>query len=199
MMQRTVMEEQALRHFALPSLIPDQTCFFAGQKLTRKNTEGVRKRLPGEIKRLIRKGVDTFISGGSPGFELDAEGQVLALKTQYPTLRLFFVLPYPHYTETWEAPAEAERLRQLLAQSDAHMYAAERIGRGRNRIICMAYYAAHALCALQSDRLSPAAQAAFYAVRGGSQVKNLVEGSTLLQNFIERETAFRRAAEARKP
>lgn len=191
-MERTSTEEQALRRFTLPVRMPDKTCFFAGQKLTKSNAESVRERLPHALETLISAGVDTFISGGYPGFELDAAEDVLSLKKRHPQLRLFFMLPYPNYTAAWKDPEEANRLRQLLDKSDAHMYASKKSNSSRNRIICLTYYTAHGLSALQNNRQHPAAQAAYYAIRSGAVVKNLVESSTLLDSFIERENAFRR-------
>lgn len=196
-MKLAPLEKQALLRFTLPVCIPDQTCFFAGQKLTPRNADSVREKLPHEIEALIQKGVDTFISGGFPGFELDAAEAVLSLKTRFPSLRLFFILPYPDFTATWKNHREADRLRQLLPVADAHIYTAEKTGKGRYRIICMAHYAAYALCALQNNRQGPAAQAAYYAIRGGADVKNLVESSALLQDFIEREEAFQRVRKTR--
>jgi|GEM_PF-988232 len=186
------MEQLALRRFLLPNCEPSKTCFFAGQKLTAHNTERARTQLPHEIAQLIAKGVDTFISGGSAGFELDAAEAVLTLQKSHPSLRLFFVLPYPDHTQRWKDPNEVKRLRNLLSRTDAYMNASEKpAGRRSYHTICLAYYAAYGLCALQNERQSAAAQTVYYAVRNGTIVKNLVENSMLLESFIERAKAFR--------
>lgn len=64
-------------------------CFTGHRKIKEENLI----LLADEIERAIKKGYDTFLSGGAVGFDQYAALKVIKLKQKYKSIRLILVLP----------------------------------------------------------------------------------------------------------
>ena len=55
------------------------------------------KQLEREIIALIKKGVDTFLSGGMGRFDAVCERIVSQLKDEYPAVKIYIIMPYLNF------------------------------------------------------------------------------------------------------
>lgn len=74
-----------------------------------------------EILSFIQNGIETFYSGMDIGADIWAAEIILALKEQYPALRLIAVLPCETQANLWRK-AQRERYFNILAQCDEVVY-----------------------------------------------------------------------------
>lgn len=106
------------------------TCCFTGHRDIRP---GDGPELAGNLNTVLRRlikaeGVRYFGAGGALGFDTLAERAVLALREEFPQLRLILVLPCGDQTAKWR-------------QSDADAY--EALKKRADKVVCLAerYYA----------------------------------------------------------
>lgn len=119
-------------------------------------------------------GVRTFLTGGAPGFDTIAAESVLALKADFPDVRLLLALP--SHTQADEYPdALKARYERILREASAAYYASETSNapaamRRRNRFLvdhsdcCIAYF---------TQRGSGTSYTVNYAKKRGRYVVNL--------------------------
>lgn len=94
------------------------TCAFTGHRPGRLTmTDGISSRLEQAIREAIADGYTTFLSGGAMGADLWCAQMVLALKAQFPHIRLCFILPCANHTEHWPDAWRAV-YAQLQTQAD---------------------------------------------------------------------------------
>lgn len=106
-----------------------RTCCFTGhRKIPPEQYEEIRKRLKSEITAMIQQGVIYFGAGGALGFDTMAAQTVLALREQYPQIKLILVLPCKTQTRGWneEEKATYENIKKACDKyiyiSDAYTY-----------------------------------------------------------------------------
>lgn len=68
------------------------SCFFTGHRIIKQSNE-LTEHLTATIKRLIENGVTDFYAGGAIGWDMLCENTVLALRNDYPQIKLHLVLP----------------------------------------------------------------------------------------------------------
>lgn len=96
----------------------------------------------------IHRGATVFRTGGALGFDTQAALCVLALRRQYPHIRLELILPCPTQTRGW-LPNDIRLYEQILEQADLTRYVSSVYYAGvlqmRNRAlvegadVCIAY------------------------------------------------------------
>ena len=98
----------------------------------------LKKRLSEQIEKLIKDGADEFFSGMARGVDMWAAEAVLALKANYPNIRLTAVIPCPEQAEKWNA-ADQALYQDILAKCDKKLTTSPRYTSGcmqaRNRAL----------------------------------------------------------------
>ncbi len=94
------------------------TCAFTGHRNLSEPEPAVSARLEALLHQVIARGYQTFLSGMAWGFDLLAAEAVLKLKSQYPHIRLFAVLPCPSQEQTkyWQE-GQKRRYHAVLEQA----------------------------------------------------------------------------------
>lgn len=77
----------------------------------------IKKRLNQVLIEAIEQGYRYFGAGGALGFDTLAAQTVLALKRQYPEIKLILVLPCQDQTRGW-AQADIEEYERIKAAAD---------------------------------------------------------------------------------
>lgn len=54
-----------------------------------------------ELIKLIEEGVSVFLNGGMGGFDWKCAGIVRSLKTEYPHIKIYLVIPYLTFKVAW--------------------------------------------------------------------------------------------------
>ncbi|MBO5136419.1 MAG: DUF1273 family protein [Clostridia bacterium] len=130
-------------------IIKSKTCSFTGHRIVDSlSSPKIMSGLLDTCEDLIKKGFDTFISGGARGFDLLAAEAILTLKKTHPHIRLVMALPCRNQTQGW-GKADKERYENILSLCDQTEYISENYFEGcmqiRNRFminnssICVAY------------------------------------------------------------
>ena len=153
----------------------DTCCFSGHRKLSAEALPALAQRLRQEILRLVTQGVRYFGCGGALGFDTLAAKTVLALRDEYPGIRLIMVLPCPDQAAFWSGHDQAV-YRDILRRADKVVYTAQRYDPGcmarRNR----ALVADSAYCICFLDRpTGGTAYTVAYARRNGLTVINLAD------------------------
>jgi len=103
-----------------------QTCCFTGHRdIPASEHAAIQARLESEIVTLIHQGVKFFGAGGALGFDTMAAQTVLALKQNFPHIRLILVLPCKEQTKLWR-DADKKTYNQILNNADKVVYTSER-------------------------------------------------------------------------
>ena len=151
-----------------PPFLPD------GGDETRPGMLRLKALLDRTVLEAAASGVRTFLAGGAPGFDTIAAEAVLALKADFPDVRLLLALP--SHTQSDEYPdALKTRYERILSQASAAYYASEISNapaamRRRNRFLvdhsdcCIAYL---------TQRGSGTSYTVDYAKKRGRYVVNL--------------------------
>lgn len=103
----------------------DQTvCFTGHRRIPVEQYDAIYERLKNTIVSLIERGYRFFGTGGALGFDTMAAQVVLAMKKQYPHIRLILVLPCLSQARNW---SEHDRVayEQIKAQADKVVYTAQ--------------------------------------------------------------------------
>lgn len=151
-----------------------QTCCFTGhRKIPPEQYEEIIKRLKSEITAMIQQGVIYFGTGGALGFDTMAAQTVLALREQYPQIKLILVLPCKTQTRGWneEEKATYENIKKAcdkyISISDAYTYGCMH-ERNRHLVDCSSY----CICYL-TKHSGGTAYTVEYAKKKGLTVMNL--------------------------
>ncbi len=126
----------------------EAVCFTGHRQIPAAEQASLAQRLRETLIDLIQNGYSYFYAGGALGFDTLASQTVLALRKEYPQIKLFLALPYPAQSKGWSAEDKAT-YEEIKAQADAIHYIAEHYFRGcmqlRNRylvdhsILCLCY------------------------------------------------------------
>lgn len=79
--------------------------------------ERVGERLDRVLRGLIDEGYEHFLCGMAEGFDMLAGERVVALRREYPRIKLTAVIPYPEQPRAFDPPTRA-RYDALLAAAD---------------------------------------------------------------------------------
>ena len=100
--------------------------------------DSLTTKLKEAISSLAQAGYTDFLAGGALGFDTLAALALLALRKDYPQLRLTIVVPCEGQTRGWR-PEQVEIYQFVLSQADAVVYTAKTYFRGcmqkRNRYL----------------------------------------------------------------
>ena len=127
----------------------EKTCCFTGNRdIPINDLERMQKRLKEEIIKLIEQGYQFFGTGGALGFDTESAFAVLALKSEYPHIKLILVLPCRTQTNQWSSEDIAV-YEEIKNRCDKFIYTSETYTKGcmfkRNRhlvdhsSVCIAY------------------------------------------------------------
>jgi len=96
-------------------------CFTGHRKIPVKQYDAIYERLKATIVSLIERNYRFFGAGGAIGFDTMAAQAVLAIRNQYPHIRLILVLPCRSQAEKW---SEYDRAvyEHIKAQADKVVY-----------------------------------------------------------------------------
>ena len=107
-----------------------QTCCFTGHRdMPQDQKQEIRRRLEGELRCLIQKGIRYFGSGGARGFDSMAADVVLQLKKEFPHIRLIMVLPCRDQTRGWRVE-DIRHYERILTLADKVLYLQEKYSPG---------------------------------------------------------------------
>ncbi|MEG2174096.1 MAG: SLOG family protein [Oscillospiraceae bacterium] len=99
------------------------TCCFTGHRIIDPaHRSRLSALLSQQLRRLIAQGCYIFVAGGALGFDMLAAETVLALRSEFPLIRLIVVAPCADQTALWN---ESNVLRY------------ERVRRAANDYICL--------------------------------------------------------------
>lgn len=92
-------------------------CFTGHRSLAPELVPSIREKLRETIEEHIKKGFTDFYNGGARGFDLLAAEEVIALKADYPHIRLHIVVPCNGQTRGWN-DADIVRYENVSALAD---------------------------------------------------------------------------------
>ena len=133
------------------------SCCFTGHRiLSAEEKATIAENLRPLLRHLIdNEGFSCFLAGGALGFDTIAAQTVLALKEDYPHIRLRLVLPCSDQDSKWRA-GERQTYRSILAQADHVEYIADRYVPGcmqaRNR--ALVEQSSCCICALRRNAVA---------------------------------------------
>jgi len=146
-----------------------------GAAETRKLTAALRE----QIESAVGRGKDTFINGLMAGWDVLAAEQVIALKGQYPHIRLATIAPYSAHFFTREkcwTPEWVTRAREVCRRQDIGVKIAEDYRSGiyyeRNR--ALVEHSSELLCYWDGGR-GGTAYTVDYALKKGREVVNIAK------------------------
>lgn len=104
-------------------------CFTGHRKIS--HTEELKVKLRRTLIAFIENGCTDFYAGGAIGWDMLCEETVLALREEYPQIKLHLVLPClpAEQTAKWSDPQKA-RFRSILTSADDVQYTAEHYSTG---------------------------------------------------------------------
>ena len=126
-------------------------CCFTGHRNIKVNT-ALKSRLWDVLNRLVDEyGVTDFYAGGAIGFDMLAERAVLALKKEYPQIKLHLILPCNPESQTGKWNSQQKALfYEILENSDSCTVLSEKYYPGcmkkrneelvKNADYCVCYY-----------------------------------------------------------
>ncbi len=96
-----------------------KTCCFTGHRIIKITPELVQ-RLKDTIIKLITQGVTDFYNGGAIGFDMLCAETVIALKGEYPDIKLYLLLPCPpeEQVKGWNK-TQIARYNNILQAADS--------------------------------------------------------------------------------
>jgi len=110
----------------MPVFEIEKTCFFAGHRpykftYTPEEEQNFLLKLQNNISKtideLLEKGYDTFLCGGTIGFDIMCAEAVIEVKKRLPNIRLVCMLPFENHHSSF--PAEwHERFSKILEACD---------------------------------------------------------------------------------
>lgn len=117
----------------------EQACCFTGHRiLAVKDQPLLPQKLEDCIRQLIGEGICDFICGGARGFDTLAARTVLALREEFPDIRLILALPCRDQSRRWGASDRA-LYQEILSHADLVHYTSDHYHTGcmmsRNRFM----------------------------------------------------------------
>ncbi len=108
----------------------NNTCCFTGHRPEKcKGQEAfLRKQLELKIKKAIKEGYTTFITGMAPGVDTWAAEEVLKIKAEYDEIKLVCAVPF-NGVEKNRTPEQQERFRQIISKADDITYISKKYQR----------------------------------------------------------------------
>lgn len=110
----------------MPVFVKEKTCFFAGHrpyKFTYLPEEeetfytNLTNKINDSIREVYEKGCDTFLCGGTIGFDVMCSEAIIEFKKEHPEIRFGLVLPFENHHEDF--PDEwQERFLKVLEACD---------------------------------------------------------------------------------
>lgn len=98
------------------------TCCFTGHRhIEPQNLCQISAKLEKVLCHLIENGFSVFVCGGAIGFDLLAARAVLALKQEFPHIRLHMALPCKDQCKYWTS-AQKNTYQGILEKSDVVCY-----------------------------------------------------------------------------
>ena len=154
---------------------PSTCCFTGHRQIDPPLLVPLTAQLDATLRALVQMGCLQFYAGGARGFDTLAAARTLALRQEYPAVRLHLLLPCRDQCTGWPA-ADIARYEDILANCDSYRYIAERYSPSvmtkRNRAlvanadVCVAFLLREASGAGQTVRA---------ARRAGITVLNLAD------------------------
>lgn len=152
------------------------TCCFTGHReIPAALIPDLTARLDACLRRLIAEGCTCFRAGGAMGFDRLASERVLALREEFPAIRLELILPCHGQDNGWP-PEERAAYRNLLARANRVVYLAEHYTEGCMQRRNLQLLAPSDICvAYQHHLAGGTAFTVANARRRGIEVINLAE------------------------
>ncbi len=148
-------------------------CFTGHRVIAADKAPVIASRLYDSLKELIGEGFSEFAAGGALGFDTLAAKTVLALKREFPNIKLTLILPCPEQTKGWKA-ADIDTYGHILKAADEVIYTADEYSIGcmhkRNRRLVDE--SSVCVCYLTSER-GGTAYTVKYARENGLRIINL--------------------------
>lgn len=99
-------------------------CFTGHRVIAPAAAPTVASRLYDTLRELISEGFSEFAAGGALGFDTLAAKTVLALKRDFPNIKLTLILPCLEQTKGWR-PSDIDAYGHILKSADEVIYTAE--------------------------------------------------------------------------
>ena len=148
-------------------------CFTGHRVIPAHKAPVVASRLYDTLKELVREGFCEFAAGGALGFDTLAAKVVLALKKEFPIIKLRLILPCPDQTKGWKS-TDVAVYEEIKSQADEVIYTANEYSDGcmhvRNRRLVDESSAC--VCYLTNER-GGTAYTVKYADKNGLRIINL--------------------------
>ena len=151
-------------------------CCFTGHRTVKADFD--EKKFDSILRKLIGKGVDTFICGGALGFDMLAEKKILALKKEFSQIKLHIYAPCQNQAERWTL-LQKMSYNKILNKADyvdmpprPYFDGCMKIRNFKmvdNSAYCVAYY--------DGTFASGTGQTVRYAMKKGIKVINILEES----------------------
>jgi len=111
-------------------------CFTGHRKIPPEQADALARQLRSTLIRLVEEGYIYFGAGGALGFDTLAAQTVLALRAEYPQIKLILVLPCISQTRGWSAH-DIKIYEGIKNKADKVVYTSQEYTRGcmhkRNR------------------------------------------------------------------
>ena len=148
-------------------------CFTGHRVIPADKAPVIASRLYDTLKELIREGFSEFAAGGALGFDTLAAKVVLALKKEFPIIKLRLILPCLEQTKGWRS-ADVAVYEEILSRADEVIYTSDEYTAGcmhkRNRRL--ADESSVCVCYLTSGH-GGTAYTVNYADKNGLRIINL--------------------------
>ena len=100
---------------------PNSCCFTGHRHIDPALLPLLTAHLDASLRALVQMGCLQFYAGGALGFDTLAAERVLALKQEYPEIKLHLLLPCPDQCHSW--PNEERTLYEcILSRADSYRY-----------------------------------------------------------------------------
>ncbi len=107
-------------------LIISKTCCLTGHRPNKlpwgynedkESCKNFKNKVTKILEKLIHKGIRTFLTGMAEGFDMIATEILIALKTQYPHIKINAIIPCFNQEKLW-TQKQQERYKLLLSKCD---------------------------------------------------------------------------------
>lgn len=99
-------------------------CFSGHRVIPQSVAPVIASRLYDTLKELVGEGFDEFAAGGALGFDTLAAKVVLALKKEFPNIKLKLILPCLEQTKGWKS-SDVSIYEAILKSADEVIYTAQ--------------------------------------------------------------------------
>jgi uncharacterized phage-like protein YoqJ len=153
----------------------EKTCCFTGHRaISKDKIDKIKCTLTKTLEELIKQGVCYFGAGGARGFDTLAAQTVLALKEQFPHIKLILVLPCKNQTRGWRQD-DIDTYKAILSMADKITYESEIYYDGcmldRNRH--MVDFSGYCICYYDGNGKGGTAYTVRYAKQKGVKLYNV--------------------------